>query len=479
MADKNFFTEIIPEYMNLHSTLPTQAGLEKKIYRQVRPTHSIESTGPIQFQIPSGSEYQIYPAGIRIELNVQIRNEDGTPVGAVEDPATAGVSINANRVIPVNGFAYAMFSDIEVMLNDTKIASYDGTYAYRADLQNRLFTSVSNKKHSLMMCGHVSEEIPFDDISATVAEANASAGFGLSNAAAVMAVHNDDSPKSSKVWNRRLLESRRSRTLRYIDRLYSEIFNQPKLLPPGAKLSIQLERSKPAFCLLTAQHIRMSVHIESAILHVPIIKVETNFVRELEYQTYEGEDMHYPVRRVELHAYNYGPNVRNLSKDDILVGSVTPRRIFVVMIESSGFQGDYKKDPFNYQHFSLQEMKCLLGGQLGSVPPIVCDDRVQNGHIYAVFSLLNTLGSEGESGEEIGIDIRNFTKRNNIYAFDISGLAGVELVNAFTKEMKQPTGLGIQLREARRHPITVLVYKEFDSEIEINKSGTVRILPYA
>lgn len=479
-------SEMIPEYMNLHSSFPTQAAVEKKQLRIVPPTNSIESTGPISFQIPSGSDEQIWPCGIRMELVVQVRDRHGNPIepvwieGVAADPHAHIVAVPAHtnpqaKVFPVNGFAHAMFSDIEVWVNETKIASYDGMYPYKSDFQCRLFTNSQNKKHSLKSCGFHSEPKPFDSVSDD--EGRTEEVVALNREQDEQILHG--SMKEGKVWAQRFIECRGSTSMYYIDRIYSEIFNQEKPLPPNAKLTIKFDRSKPEFCLLSpVDDAQYTIKIEKFNLLVPIIKVDPNFVLEMQHKTYAGDDMHYPLRRIECHSYLHGRHIRNLSRDNILVGGVTPRRIFVCIVSGDARNGSYKHDPFNYQHFNLEEIKCLLGGQLGSVPPIKCDYENPKGHMQALQALLTTLGSE-DTNEEVGIDIYNFRDRNNIYAFDINGLSGVELVNAFAKEIKMPTGVDIRLSEPTTETVHVIIYKEYDSEITINKAGEVKFLQYA
>ena len=84
--------EFIPAYANLHSDFPTQAGIEKKVTRIIPPLTAIESTGPIQFVVSSGSEEQIYPMGIRLFCEFQIRDGDHTPIDYTHTPTGGGAA---------------------------------------------------------------------------------------------------------------------------------------------------------------------------------------------------------------------------------------------------------------------------------------------------------------------------------------------------------------------------------------------------
>lgn len=471
--------EFIPAYANLHSDFPTQAGIEKKVTRIIPPLTAIESTGPIQFVVSSGSEEQIYPTGIRLLCEFQIRDGDDKPIDYTETPGGGGAARvrAAAQVFPVNGISSSMFSDIEVRLNDTKIESNDGMYAYKADIQKRLFTTIENKKHSMKMSGYGNELYPFDNYNESIDVLKAVLGIDKLDEHAARTEKRVE--KTSSIWIDRWIKTRGSKTWRVMDRLYSEIFNQPKLLPPGSKLGITFGRSKPEFCLLTVHNTKKySIHIVSCRLYVPVVACEQKLVHQIESKTLAGDLMKFPIRRVELHSYAKGRNITDLSIDNVLLGDVTPRRIFVMLVKSTAIHGEYKEDPFNYQHFNVQEIACKLGGQEGAVPVIKIDEAASHPDIHAVNLLLATLGSEN-SLEEIGIDIDNFAHRNNIYAFDINGCSGVEFENAYTREQKIPTGLRITLLRPYDEPITVLVYKEYDAEITCNFKNQVMFHPYA
>ena len=478
-------SEYIPPFANLHGELPTQAGIERKTMRVIPPITGLEASGPIQFVVTSGSEEQIYPFGMRVFCEFQIRNETHDVIPwenpAVPAPAAGGGATPASvkpesQVFPVNGIGSAMFSDIEVRLNDTKIESYDGMYAYKADIQKRLFTTGENKRHSMQLGGYYNEKAAFDEHSAS--RAALALAMGINQVAEADVRNEKGASKHGAAWNERWLRVRGSQTMRVIDRIYSELFNQPKLLPPGAKLSVTFGRSKPEFCLLSPHDTnKYTVHLLSCKLMVPIVACEEKLVRQIEYKCYEGDDMKFPIRRVELHTYAKARDITDLSIDNVLLGDVTPRRIFVMLVESTSVHGALKKDPFNFQHFDLEEISCTLGGQQGMVPPIKIRPG-NDGNIQAVNALLSTLGSEN-SMEEIGIDLGNFTRRNNIYAFDINGCAGVEFDGAYTREQKIPTGLSIRLGAHHGTGITVLVYKEYDAEITVDKDGRVKFHPYA
>lgn len=463
---------LIPNMLDIHSTLPTQAGILKMVTRYETPQNSIgDTSGPFNFLINCGENEQIYPAGMRIFFAIQVRNSQTHAKATPYDSGTKQV-VGKECFVTVNGMGSAYFSDIAVWLDKTQIAFNDGMYAYKGDLYKRLFCNTSSQKHSMQMAGWDSESQPWEEVCDTQNKANAAVGFDQTTHDAILKTGKAHS-RSGEVWSKRYAHHRGRKYLTYLDKLYSEIFLQPKLLPPGKTLRIELQRQKPSFCLMTVDNDpTLEIHLEKIMLIVPIAKVATKMVRGIKHKTFQGEKECYPLRRVELTQDIKGAGISNLGIDNIILGSITPRRFFVMILHANAIHGTWTYDPFNYASYALSRISCRLGGgESPSMPSIKRDEVHQD--ILAVYYLLKTLGSEGGAEDEIGIDLSNFGSRNHIYPFDVNGLSGVELSNAFTKEEKMSVSLDIPLATATPNPTALLIVKEYDAEITIDNKDDI------
>jgi hypothetical protein len=472
------FAEAIPQYLDLHSTLPTQAGVERKMLRIIPPTHAIGRTGPIRFDIPSSYDEQILPSGVRVMIKLRVVvGADERRALAEYVPAVAGGAdarwTNDEVVIPVNGIGHAVFSDVEVRVNDQKISSYDGNYAYRGNLENLLFTSSLNKINSSLLAGYeIPENLPFDSF-ADAATLFAGAGSGLVTLDANAVLRKNSSPfNNAQVWGRRVLRTRKSRVTTYIDKVYSELFSQQLALPPGAKLSVQFERSQSKFALLAHSTKDLHLSVESCHLIVPTVKVDPQFVEQIEFFTFEKKvKMRYPMRRIEISKYTKSRGLHDLSEDNILIGNVVPRRVFVVLVNAEAVSGNLKLDPFNYAAYDVKSISIRSSGQQASVPTCEVNFETED-FAQALFYLQTVLGRDDDDNE-IGINLKNYVPGNVVYGFDLNGLAAKEMSEAFTKEVTSPTGIEIKLGSESPHAITVIVMKEYDSEVTIDAGGTV------
>ena len=119
-----------------------------------------------------------------------------------------------------------MVQKIDVKLNGTTV-SFDGsTYSHRADIENRLSYLDMVKKGHLSMMGFDKELEDFDRLNNDN-------------------IHWADANPTQHAYPaimRRYLKGKASKNKYAIARIHSEIFEQPKLLPPNIVLDIDFDR---------------------------------------------------------------------------------------------------------------------------------------------------------------------------------------------------------------------------------------------
>ena len=151
-----------------------------------------------------------------------------------------------------------------------------------------------------------------------------------------------------------------------IARIDSEIFEQPKLLPPNTVLDIDFDRHDSDFLLLTKHNNRnYKLKMESCELLTRLVDMDEEITTEIDSMSISGRRMLYPVHRVKMMYYSCGANVVELSNFNLLTmeGNFLPCRIIVVMVREDAVHGNYGRDPFNYQHFNLEEFSFKVGSE--------------------------------------------------------------------------------------------------------------------
>ena len=157
----------------------------------------------------------------------------------------------------------------------------------------------------------------------------------------------------------RYLKGKASKNMYTIARIHSEIFEQLKLLPPNTVLDIDFDRHESDFLLLTKHNNRNYIlKMESCKLLIRLVDMDEEITAEIDSVSISGRSMLYPVRRVKMLYYSCGANVLDLSNFNLLTmeGNFLPCRIIVVLVREDAMHGNYGRDPFNYQHFNLEEL---------------------------------------------------------------------------------------------------------------------------
>ena len=204
----------------------------------------------------SGDNQLIDPYNTYVLITSSIKNTEGGNI-----PARAGDAHNpVCNVLPVNGLGTVWFKKIDVELNGTTV-SFDGNmYSHRADIENRLSYPDMVKKGHLSMMG-------FDEIN------NAD-------------IHWDDADPAEHVYPailRRYLKGKASKNMYTIARIHSEIFEQPKLLPPNTVLDIDFDRRDSDFLLLTKHNNRNYIlKMESCELLTRLVDMDEEITAEID-----------------------------------------------------------------------------------------------------------------------------------------------------------------------------------------------------
>ena len=450
--------ELLPEEVNLHSTLPTQTAIKSGGFISHLPRQGVQDTGTIDFRIVSGTNEFIDPWHTYVGIKFRILNATGNTIDAVAGGAH-NVEIN---VLPVNGLTYAAFRTVNTKINGTTISWGGEHYPYRGDIETRLSYPKNIKEHCLKLSGFDEEETAFEDID----EGN---------------LHFDEATTETHPHQpllRRYLRSKASKTCFLIGKIHSEIFDQPKLLPPNTVFDIIFDRSDSKFVVLTKRNTQYKLKIDECILISRMVDMDEQVTEDIMRINLAGTSFLYPVRRVKIRPYTVSPRVTSLGSPNLLLGEgeILPRRMFIVMVKQSAMGGHYKQDPFNYQPFHAQLVCLKIGSHEAPFPVIKCDPA--NGDVAeALFYLLLSNGSLFSSGD-LGLDYRNFTKRNFILGFDLTGTLSPPGLNfEVTKEYNM--SLVIDTSEELDEAVNVIIYAEYDSEIEILSNKKVIKHDYA
>ena len=457
--------EVIPEALRLHSTIPTQTATKSSRYQKFQPKNAVSRTGVISFEILTGDKKYLDPNSIVLHVECSIRDSrwDAIPrMTAGPPPVFAGLG----KVIPVNGLGYALFNNVKVSVNNVTVDSGSMLYPYRGDFETRLNHTLNVKEGSLELMGFDEEVVAFDELD------DNNDNFDWENVSGGVV---EPDAKGHAALCRRFKRSFASKNIYLITPIFSSLFEQEKYLPPHTKLYISLEQNKPAFSLMSkhvgANDDTYKIEILKCELYARIVDVDPSINKEIENVSYRGNSMLYPMKRVKMEQHRIPANMRDLSVSNLLLGETElPRRIFVAFVRHDACNGNIQKDPFNYQDFSLDSIGLRVGGQERPYPSFKCNFEEGN-LVLAYWGLLETTGFY-RSDRELGISLNSYPHRNAFFGFDLTSTqtpAGICFESAETQSLE----IDAHIREAKTYPIEMIVYAEYDAEMEIQPSKKV------
>lgn len=328
-------------------------------YITLDPFHPItdKSTAPIEFVLKENKDYIDLTETV-IRIKCKIVNNDYTAI-----PAKVG----EDHVAFVNNAMHSLFSDVMLLVNDKRVEGGDKMYPYKAYINSIFKYSKETQEGQLFSVGFVRDD-------ATKMEEVTNAGF-----------------LKRKAW------TDLGASKQFMGKLHLDMFNQNRLLPPGVDLHLKLERAKDTFSIFCANTaLKPRVVIEKASIEFLTIKVNPQLVNYHMQVLNTGVPAEFPVNRVEMDVMTIRENTLG-GKQEFLFSGQIPKYVVMVMVSNSAMNGEYKKNPFNFQFFNATYIH--LTKDRNPVPfPAFEPDFANNEYLLEYMSLFQSNGLLGKNG---------------------------------------------------------------------------------
>ncbi|XP_071948941.1 uncharacterized protein F54H12.2-like [Antedon mediterranea] len=399
---------------------------------QYHPFNSITDTGPVQFNIQGSTEEYVDLSQTMLRVNVKITRGDGTDLHA-DDP-----------VGPTNLLLQSLFNEVDVSLNERLITPSNNTYSYRAMIET-LLTYGADAKET-----HLTGGLFYKDTAGRMDVANPT----LDDAAANQG-----------------LKKRGSRLVDLIGPIHCDIFFQDRMMLNGVDIKLKLHRSKNAFCLMSSgAQAGYKLQLEAASIYVRKVKLNPS-IALAHAKALERGSAKYPLRRVAVKTLSIPRGNLSFTRESLYNGNL-PKRLVVGLVGTDAFNGDYSKNPFNFQHFNTNFISLYLDGEQIPWKPLKPNFEANGEGSYilayqSLFSGLNTLFDD--TGNQISRE--DYARGYTLFAFDLT--PDLSSSGHFNLIKHGNIRLEIQFATALVETINVIVYSEFDSLIEIDKSRNV------
>ena len=422
--------------LGLFDPRPVQTSMERAAYVDIHPLTNPSGGGPIEFFIPGSSDEYIDLNDTMLYLRGKVHKEDKTNL-------TAGALIAFSNV-PLA----SLFSDVSVVINDRQVEGGNHMYPYKTYMSYLLRFNKEAIDTHVRGTGFYKDE--FGKM-----EATNQVGFKARNL---------------------LIEG--SKTFEFCGPITLDIFQQNRYLLPHADVRLKFLRHKTDFALLSHDkpssggnpeipQIKGSIDLEEAILFVRRVKVSPSVLRG----HIVGLDQHnamYPIQRTEMQTFTITTGSQSFNKENIFRGQL-PKLLVLGMVENDAFNGNLKKNPFNFQHFDLNFLALYRDGEASPYRPFQ-PDFTNNLCMLDYMSLFQSLELWNRD-ETIPITFEMFKSGYALYTFNLAP----DLALTGHEQPYRDGNLRLEFKFARALPTTinVVLMAVFDGRIEITKSREV------
>lgn len=424
--------ECVKTELDLFSLPPTQTSIDSGKWIQYKPVSSITDNAPIEFVIPGHGDEYTDLSQTMIHVMANIKKSDGSDLAAADD----------NEVGPINNWLHSLFNQVDVYMNNRLVSPQNNTYAYRAYIENTLNYG-DDAKLSHIECGLY-----------------------------VMDTHSkmDSISDENEGFKKRKEYTTRSKTVDMLGRLHVDLCNQEKFLLNGVELRFRMIRSRDTFSIM-ANTDSYKVNIKEVNLFIRRCKISPS-VLLAHSKTLESGSAKYPITRVEVKSITLPTGIRNKTLDSVFLGQL-PKRLIFGLVSNEAFNGNLKKNPFNFKNYKLNFLALYIDGEqvpFKALEPTFDADNSQ--FILAYQSLFTGTGIFFTNAGN-AIPRSAYAGGYTLYAFDLT--ADLSASESSHWNLVRNGNLRIELKfsEALTETVNCIVYAEFDNVIEVDRHRNV------
>ena len=414
--------------LDLFALPPTQTAVQDGLWVEYHPLATLAAGAPIEFAVSGATADYIDLSNTYLYVKAKVLRQDGT-----NPPADAVFA-------PVNYWLHSLFSQVDVLLNNTLVTPSENTYPYRAYIESTLNYGREAKTT------HLTSALYYQDTASQMNSLNAdnNAGFRERHARAVA-----------------------GRDVDMIGRLHCNIFHQERYLLNNVDIKIRLIPSKNTFNIMAAGD-----NFKSIISHASMFvrKVRLNPAVTLSHaKALERGTAKYPLKRVVVKTFSIPRGNVSVVQDNLFL-SQTPNRLVIGLVDSAAFNGESTSNPFNFQTLGLSFLSLYLDGK--QVPSKPLQPNFVTGQY--VRSFFNLMVSSGLANQDAGSNIsrQDFAGGFALYSMDLTPSL-IDDNQLFELVKSGALRMELKFDAPLAQSVTVVVWAEMDSVLEIDRNRTV------
>jgi hypothetical protein len=221
--------------------------------------------------------------------------------------------------------------------------------------------------------------------------------------------------------------------------------------------------------------------VEIVDIYLKICKIEVSDAIILAHsEALKESNAVYPFTRCETKAFTYSKGLSNITIDDLFHGRV-PSRVVFGMVSADAFNGNVRKNPFNFKHYNVSDIALTIDGnsvpgkalQLGGWPDGGGPDSDTNEGRQYIDAYLNLSEVSGTMGQNAGnaITIEQFAQGYSLFAFNLD--PQLKPGNYMNLVAQGNVRLEIRFKKPLPETMVAVIYSERTSAFEIDVARNV------
>lgn len=420
--------------MDLFSVPPTQTVIEYGSWEKVNPIAGLSQ--PFEFEVSGTGDQYLDLEETQLYVKFKVTKRTGASLVHVGD--------NKDYVGPVNYTLHSLFKQIDVSLNGQQVSDSSACYPYRAYLETLLNYGREAKQDQLSTALYY-KDTPGNMDDTTTTPDGGNTGL-VSRAKHCMG----------------------SADIELLGRIHSDVFHMNRYMMNGVNLKLKLIPNNDAFALMTA-NAAAGYKIEFKEVALYIRRVTPSPTQLLQHAKIlsGGTTAKYPIHRVQMRTKAVQAGSTNVISDHLWLGQL-PRRLVLGLVKTVAFNGDYTRNPFNFEHFNVNEISLRYAGRIHPSEALklrFSANGPSNETVRAYDSLFSALHKKNLD-EGMDITRNEYEQGYTLYAFDFTP----DLSDGAHYNRKEEGSLDLTLRfdTPLADSAMLILYAEFDNLIEVD-----------
>ena len=423
----------IPE-LNIFSLPPTQTAIDNAYYVDCRPVSQVMGNhAPVEFCFGGEGPDYIDLSRSKLKVKLKIVHQDATSSALEADEV--GVAINLGL--------HSLWSQVDVTVGGRLMTQATGMYPFKAFIQTLLNYGKEAKESQLVSQGWYEEGA---DLDAVTKDGN-NAVFQKE------AIY-----KTSKVVD---LEGP----------LREDIFHMNRYLLNNIEITLKLYPSHPEFFIMGGgEDKKYKVVFDEVLFKVCMVKVSPGVILG-HAKALETRNALYPYNRVETKAYSIPKGTHTINLDNVFQLS-RPSRLVFGLVSAEAFNGDYKKNPFRFQHYDVTDVAVVVNGETVPGRPLKLsfDTSKQRDFISGYLALFEGTGRSGSDFGN-GITPKEYASGHTLFVYNLDP----EFKRGKYLNLVKRANVRLELRFSKPLPetVNVVVYAEHPSLFEVDRARNI------